>query len=92
MDEPRDWLPVNQVDAEMWGKVEEAWQEANAALDRGIAHYRHHREHTVCPHPTCVSAGFGDALEAMGAHELRGLLHAAIHRIEVNRLEREAGL
>lgn len=92
MDEERNWLPVNQVDAETWGKVDQAWQEANGALDRGIALYRAHREVTTCPHPTCVGAGFGEALEHMEAFELRGLLHAAIHRIEVTRLEREAGL
>lgn len=90
-DHGQPWLPQHMT-AEQWGVVEEQWQAANDSLDRGIALYREHREHTSCPHPACVSDQFCDAIERMPEDIAKGLLHAAIHRLEVIRLEKEAGL
>lgn len=89
--EDGSWVPA-ELSAEQWGIVEEEWQAANDSLDQGIELYRAHREGTACPHPACVSDAFAHALEHMPEQIMKALLHAAIHRLEVNRLEKEAGL
>lgn len=87
-----EYLRPAEVDAETWGHIEEVWNAANQGLDQGIAAYRRHRDATNCPHPTCVGADFAEAVDRMEPHIMKGLLHAAIHRLEVMRLEKEAGL
>lgn len=77
---------------EDWAKVEVLWKESNEVLDLAINCYRIDRENGHQPHPAIVTQGFAAGVLSMGLEELRALVHAAIHRIEVMRLEKEAGL
>lgn len=85
-------MPVSDMTAEDWAEVEVVWRSVNEVLDKAIHYYRHDREHGTQPHPTIVTEGFSRSMMDLDEEALRALLHAAIHRLEVNRLEKEAGL
>lgn len=77
---------------EEWAMVERSWAACNEDLDRALAMYAQHRSYGNCSHPTCVTPAWEAQMEALDDNTLRALLHAAIHRLEVARLEKEAGL
>lgn len=85
-------IAPEDLSADDWAMVEHLWQESNEVLDLAIQCYRQDREHGTQPHPAVVTEGFSEGIMSMDITQLRALLHAAIHRIEVMRLEKEAGL
>jgi len=85
-------MAVNASDVEDWGHVDGLWETAVEQVGTLVQLYREHREVSVCPHPTCTSLRFAQIMEDIELHHAAALLHAAVHRIETMRMEREAGL
>jgi len=80
---------VQDLTGDEWANVIEVWDAAGEALDEIMEQYASHRELDNCAHPACTGTWLAQFLNTVDARTAAMLLHVAMNRLEVARLEKE---
>lgn len=83
---------VSEMTPKDWERADRMWTMAGESLDTMLEEYQEHRDEHKCPHPACTNGNMADLLATLPRDVVAMLLHVAMNRLDVHRLEKEMRL